>query len=390
MNEEAIPYDASHIKVLEGLEAIRKRPGMYVGSTGVRGLHQIVFEVAGRAVNEVLAGRAGAVDIALTSDGGVRVADDGPGIPVEADVDAEADSAGLEALLTRPHAWRDLGGRHNAAMSAFGMGPCVTNALSSRLTVEVRREGVRWVQEYTRGVSPTPPTDTGPATGSGTTIVFWPDPEIFETTECSFDVLARRFKELAYLHGGLDISFHDERPPGGTRSERFRYPGGARDLVASLEERAGAPVHPDVIAFEREDPRMEGTVEVALRWSGSRQECVRGFANSLPTPEGGTHVEGFRQGTAAAVNAYLREMGQREAADPDLGADRIGEGLTAVVSVKLDRPEFQGATRGRLGGDTVRSCVADAVREHLGTWLRGHPDQGAAVISRLCQGSRRD
>lgn len=160
MHEEAGQYDASHIQVLEGLEAIRNRPGMYVGSTGVRGLHQVVFEVAGRAVNEVLAGRAGAVDIALTSDGGVRVADDGPGIPVEAD--ADDGSAGLEALLTRPFAWTDLGGRHNAAMSAFGMGPCVTNALSSRLTVEVRRAGVRWVQEYTRGVSPTPPTDTGP------------------------------------------------------------------------------------------------------------------------------------------------------------------------------------------------------------------------------------
>ncbi|WP_406369332.1 ATP-binding protein [Streptomyces sp. NBC_00647] len=388
MHEEAGQYDASHIQVLEGLEAIRNRPGMYVGSTGVRGLHQVVFEVAGRAVNEVLAGRAGAVDIALTSDGGVRVADDGPGIPVEAD--ADDGSAGLEALLTRPFAWTDLGGRHNAAMSAFGMGPCVTNALSSRLTVEVRRAGVRWVQEYTRGVSPTPPTDTGPAAGSGTTIVFWPDPEIFETTECSFDVLAQRFRELAHLHGGLDISLRDERSPGGPRSERFRYPGGARDLVAFHGARAGVPVHPDVIAFEREDPRMEGTVEVALQWSESRQEGVRGFANSLPTPEGGAHVAGFRRGMTAAVNAYAREMRQRAAADPDLDADRIGQGLTAVVSVKLDRPEFRGATRGRLVGDTVRFCVADAVREHLGAWLKGHPDQGAAIIGRMCQGTGRN
>ncbi|MET8136375.1 hypothetical protein [Streptomyces sp. NPDC005251] len=254
----------------------------------------------------------------------------------------------------------------------------------------MRREGVRRVQEYARGVPLTPPTAAGPVTGSGTTITFLPDAEIFETVECSFDTLARRFRELAYVYGDLDISLSDERSPGGSRSERFRYPGGPRDLVAFLGARAGAPVHPDVLAFATEDPRMEGTVEAALQWYGSRQERVQGFANSLTTPEGGTHMAGLRDGVAGAINAYARERRHLTAVDPDLGADRISEGLTAVVSVKLDHLEFEGATRGRLGGDAVRTCVAEAVREHLGSWLDGHPDQAAAVIGRILQGTRED
>ncbi|WP_406470542.1 DNA gyrase subunit B [Streptomyces sp. NBC_01615] len=389
MSEEVIRYDASHIQVLEGWEAIRKRPGMYVGSTGERGLHQLVFEVACRAVNEVLAGRAGSVDVALTPDGGLRVADDGPGVPVEATA-GDTGGPGLEALLTRMHAGAGPGGRHTAAMSLFGTGPCVTNALSSRLTAEVRREGVRWVQEYARGVALTPPTAVGPATGSGTTIAFWPDTDIFGTAECSFAVLAEYFRQLAFLNQGLSISLTDERSPGGFRPVRFQFPGGVRDFVAFLDTRAGAPVHPDVIGFEREDPRMEGTVEVALRWCGSREERVQSFANSVHTPDGGTHAMGFRDGVAAAVTSYARHRRLLAAADPDLGTDRIGEGLTAVVSVKLDGPEFLGATHGMLGGAAVRACVAEAVREHLGTWLEGRPEHAAAVVGRIVRGARRN
>jgi DNA gyrase subunit B len=210
VSKEAIGYEASHIQVLEGWEAIRKRPGMFVGSTGERGLHQLVFVVADRAVNEVLAGRAGSVDVALTPDGGVRVADDGPGVPIEAA--GHTGGPGLEALLTGTHAGAGPGGRHAAAMSLFGMGPCVTNALSSRLRAEVLREGVRWVQEYECGVALTPPTTVGPTTGSGTTITFWPDTDIFGTAQCSFAVLAERFRELACLNRGLSISLTDERP----------------------------------------------------------------------------------------------------------------------------------------------------------------------------------
>ncbi|MER6199493.1 DNA gyrase subunit B [Streptomyces sp. NPDC001586] len=375
MSEEAVRYDGSHIQVLEGLEAIRKRPGMYVGSTGERGLHQLVYEVAGRAVNEVLAGHAGSVEVALMSDGGVRVTDDGPGIPVEA---AGSVGAGpdLEALLTRPYAGAEPGGRHAVPMSLFGTGLCATNALSCRLTAEVRRAGVRWVQEYVRGVALTPPTIAGPATGTGTTIAFWPDVGIFGTeTQCSYAVLADHFRQLAFLNRCMDITLTDERTPDLSRPVRFHSPGGARDFVAFLDEKRDAPAtpftptHPDVFGFEWEDVRMAGTMEVALRWCGSGEERVEGFANSRPTPEGGAHVEGFRDGVAAAVNAYARQRRLLTPADPDFGADRIGEGLTAVVSVKLDHPEFHGATNGRLGGAVVRVCVAQAVRDRLGAWM---------------------
>ncbi|UUU26881.1 ATP-binding protein [Streptomyces sp. DSM 40750] len=390
MSEDTIKYDAAHIQVLEGWRAIRKRPGMYVGSTGERGLHQLVFEVVGRAVNELLAGHAGSVDVALTFDGGVRVADDGPGVPVEAA--AHTGAPGLETLLTRSHIRTEPDSRHAVAIGLFGVGPCVTNALSSRLTAEVRREGVRWVQEYARGVALAPPTAVGPVAETGTTISFWPDSDIFGTAECSFAVLAECFRELAFLNRALDITLTDERPPGGTRSARFRFPGGARDFVGFLDAEAEpgtwVPVHPDVIGFEREDPRMAGTVEVALRWCDSREERVRSFANSRPTPHGGTHAEGFRDGLAAAVNAYAREKRLLTAVDPDLGADRIGQGLTAVVSVKLDQPEFHGATNGMLGGTAVRACVAEAVREHLGTWLEEQPERAGAVVGRIVQGAR--
>ncbi|MEJ8639754.1 ATP-binding protein [Streptomyces sp. MS2.AVA.5] len=381
MSDTADRYDATHIQVLEGLEAMRKRPGMYIGSTGERGLHQMVFEVADRAVNEALAGRANSVEITLTPDGRVCVADDGPGLPMEPT--ADDGNLILEALLTQMHAREEPGGRHVVNVTRFGIGPCVANALSSRLTAEVRRDGVRWIQEYAHGVAIAPPGATGPATGSRTAISFLPDPAVFGTAECSFTVLAARFRELAFLNRGLDISLTDERPREASRSERFRFPSGARDFVTFLDAQAGDPVHPDVIGFEREVPHMAGTVEIALRWCDSRTERVRTFANSRPTPEGGTHAVGFRDGLAAAVNAYARERGLLTAADPDLGTDRIGGGLTAVVSVKLDRPEFRGATHGALSGTTVRACVAEAVREHLGGWLKGHPEQAAAVVGRI-------
>ncbi|WP_371635492.1 ATP-binding protein [Streptomyces zaomyceticus] len=386
MSDAANMYDAGHIQVLEGWAAIRKRPGMYIGSTGEQGLHHMVFDVVGRAVNEVLAGRAASVEVTLTPDGGVRVVDDGPGIPVEAT--GNAGGSGVEALLTRMHPGAEPGGRHAVATSLFGTGPRVTNALSSRLTAEVWREGVHWVQEYARGVALTPLTAVGPTDRSGTAIAFWPDTEIFGTAECSFAVLAERFRELAFLNRGLAVSLTDERPPGGARSVRLRFPGGARDFVAFLDAQAGAPVHPDVIGFEREDPRMSGTIEGALRWSGSHEQRILSYANSEPTPHGGTHTAGFHDGVAAAVNAYAREHRLLPEEAPDLGADRIGDGLTAVVSVKLDQPEFSGSTRGVLGGAAVRAGVARTVRRQLGTWLEGHPEQAAAIVGRINRGTR--
>lgn len=379
MGEEAIEYDGSQITVLEGRHAIRKRPGMYVGSTGERGLRQMVFDVAERAVNEVLVGPATRVDITFLADGGVRVADDGPGVPVEAA--GHTAGPGLETLLTSPLTGPGISGRHGLTSGLFGVGPCVTNALSSSLTAEVRREGTRWVQEYVRGVALALPAAAGPASGTGTTLTFRPDADIFETTEFVFGVFEERFRELAFLYRGLDISLTDERPPGEPRSVRFRFPDGVVEFVDFLDTEVGAGVHSDVIAFEREAPAA--TVDVALRWSDSREERIRGFANGAPTFEGSTHTLGFRDGLAAAVNAYARERRLLAAADPDLSPDRIGEGLTAVVSVKLDRPEFLGATRGLLGNPPVHLCVAEAVQHHLGQWFEERPEQAGALVCRL-------
>jgi len=387
LSEEASKYDASQIQLLEEWEAVRKRPGMYIGSTGERGLRHLVFEIADRAVNEVLAGHASSVAVTLTSDSGVCVADDGRGVRI--DEAGDTGISGLEALLTRMHIGAGPRDRHDVMLGFCGVGPFVVNALSSRMTAEVRREGARWVQEYARGVAVTPLTTTGTSTGSGTAITFWPDTDIFGTAEYSFDGLAERFRELALLNRGLEISLTDQRRPNEARSARFRYPDGARDFVAVLDEQKEEPVHPHIIGFEREEPRMAGTMEMALRWRASHEERVRSFVNSRPT-DGGTHERGFRDGVAAAVTAYARERRLLTATDPDLDADRIGEGLTAVVSVKLDHPEFEGSTRGRLGNAPVRACVEQAVQDHLGKWLRGHSEQAAAVIDRVIRSARRN
>ncbi|MFD3380376.1 MULTISPECIES: DNA gyrase subunit B [unclassified Streptomyces] len=393
MSGESTGYDAAHIEVLEGREAIRKRPGMWVGSTGERGLQQMVFEVVGRAVNQVLAGGSGSgsgsgfVDVTLTSDGGVRVVDDGPGRPVEAPGDTGGPD--LEALLTSFHAGPELSGRRITDVGQFRAGLFVVNALSSRLTAEVRGEGVRRSRAYARGVEVAPPAAVEPATGSGTTIAFWPDSEIFATTWCSFAVLAERFRQVAFLNRGLGISLTDERPAGGARVVSFRFPEGVRDFVAALDAETGSAVQSDVTGFEGEDPRMAGTMEVALLWTGSREERILGFANSRATREGGTHVDGFRDGVATAVIAYARERGL-PGADLDPRDDRICRSLTAVVSVKLDQPEFLGATCGLLGNTEVRDCVAEAVREHLGNWFEEEPERAAEFVDRIVRGVHED
>ncbi|MFB6615562.1 DNA gyrase subunit B [Streptomyces sp. NPDC085524] len=378
MREETNKYDASQIKVLEGWEAVRKRPGMYIGSTTERGLHQLVYAVADRAVNEALAGRARSVEITLTPDGGVRVADDGPGVPIE---DSEgADSPGLETLLTQMRFGARAGGRHDVAVGgSLSVWPSVVNALSCRMTAEVQREGVRWVQEYARGEAVNPLTEAGKAAASGTVIAFWPDADIFGASEFSFEALVGRFRELALLNRGLEISLTDQRRPGGPRSVQLRFDGGARDFVALLDaDEQPAPTPADTLGFEYEDPRMAGTVEVALRWCGSHEERLLGFANSRPTTLG-THVEGLRDGVAAAVEAYAGER---------LLPTAIGEGMTAVVSVKLDHPEFGGCTHSELGDPVVRDCVREAVQERLGRWLEEDPERAAAVVDRMVERTR--
>ncbi|MFD7584028.1 ATP-binding protein [Kitasatospora sp. NPDC059811] len=384
MSEESKAYDGSKIVVLEGLEAVRKRPGMYIGSVGERGLHDLVFEAAEWALDEILGGTASRVEITLTADGGVRVADDGMGVPVEHA--GHSDGPALETRLTVLCWGAQPANRRSLLGGYFGVGLAVVNALSDRLTAEVRRDGARWVLEYERGVAVATPAHAGPADGSGTAITFRPDAEIFETLEFSFDALAERFRELAFLNRDLDVTLTDDRDPAAPRAVRFRFPGGPRDRIA---EQGAAPLHPDVIGFEREYSEMEGSVEVAFRWCDSREERVASYANSRPTTYGGTHELGFRDGLAAALNAHAREQQLLTPSDPDLTSAQLGAGLTAVVSVKLDRPEFEGATRERLGSEPVRACVAEAVREHLAAWLRVNPAQATAVLARISMTTRR-
>ncbi|MGW8359048.1 DNA gyrase subunit B [Streptomyces wedmorensis] len=382
MSEESHTYDASMIVVLEGLEAVRKRPGMYIGSVGERGLHHMAFEAAERALNEILGGTASRVEITLTADGGVRIADDGTGLVVG---DAgQGDGAPLETRLTELWCGAPPADRRSLVGGYFGVGLAVVNALSSRLTAEVRRDGARWVLEYEQGVPVGVPARTSPADAVGTVVTFRPDAEIFETLEFSFETLAERFRELAFLNRELDITLTDDRDPAAPRAVRFRFPGGPRDYIAEQ----GAPLHPDVIGFERKYSEMEGTVEVALRWCDSREERIASYANSLPTTGGGAHELGFRDGLAAALTGYAREHQLLSPSDPDFTNTQLGAGLTAVVSVKLDRPEFEGATRDRLGNRPVRACVAEAVREHLTVWLRTNPAQATSVLARISTTTR--
>ncbi|MFF1723681.1 DNA topoisomerase subunit B [Streptomyces sviceus] len=265
MGQDRIVYDATHIRVLEGRKAIRKRPGMYSGSTGERGLHNQVFEVSDWAVNQVLARRADRVDVALPPDGYVQIAIDGPGIPVRAVGDTGGPS--LEDLLTRPHARPQPGGRHSVDVGLYGIGPFVANALSSRLRAEVRRKGMRWVQHYDRGAAVGPPAPAGTVTEEGTVIAFRPDADIFGTARCSFDALAGRFRELAFLKRDLDISLTDQRASSGSRSERFRFPGGAKDFVAFVDEQAGTSDETTVFRKQMACPGKESTtvVHVSLK-----------------------------------------------------------------------------------------------------------------------------
>ncbi|QES46677.1 hypothetical protein DEJ50_01235 [Streptomyces venezuelae] len=356
-------YDASHIEVLEGLEAVRKRPGMYVGSTGERGLHQMVDEVLAYALDEALAGHADTIDVTITADGGLRVADNGRGIPVPA----------VESVLTDLFSGYPTSGR---------VGASVVNALSDRLAVEVRREGFRWTQEHSRGVPLGPPARNEATSERGTTITFWADEEIFETTRYSFTTLSQRLRELASLHHGVTVSLTDERRAPVVHQ---RYHGGVRGLVTHLNSHRGELVHPTVIAFAAADGTS--SVEIAMQWCGSGEEAMHSFANLVRTVQGGTHEEGFREAVTASVNAHAREQGLLPGNEPgndeEFTRDTVHRGLTAVVSVKLRDPEFHGATRTILGNAEVYEEVRTLVRRHLANWLDANPQEAADIVRSL-------
>ncbi len=408
-------YDASAITVLEGLEAVRKRPGMYIGSTGERGLHHLVYEVVDNSVDEALAGHCSAISVEILADGGVQVSDDGRGIPVDI-VETEGKPA-LEVVLTVLHAGGKFGGEGYAVSGGLhGVGVSVVNALSARVEVEVAREGHLWRQSYQRGV-PDAPIARGEAVDyTGTTVRFWPDEEIFETVTFDFEVLSRRFQEMAFLNRSLRIDLVDRRALRpladdeatdvtgdgvvdyeSERSVSYQYEGGIADFVTYLNQRKG-PAHPTVIWFEGEDDERGISGEVAMQWSSVYSESVYTFANTIGTTEGGTHEEGFRTALTSLVNKFAREWGILKDKDANLSGEDVREGLTAIVSVKLREPQFEGQTKTKLGNTEAKAFVQKLVHEHLGAWFEQNPAEGkeiarkstAAQVARIAARKARD
>jgi DNA gyrase subunit B len=392
-------YDASAITVLEGLDAVRKRPGMYIGSTGERGLHHLVQEVVDNSVDEALAGHADTIDVTLLADGGVRVVDNGRGIPVDI-VPSEGKPA-VEVVLTVLHAGGKFGGGGYAVSGGLhGVGVSVVNALSTKVSVEVKRDGYRWTQEYKMG-APTAPLQRNEATDeTGTTVTFWADGDIFDTTDYSFETLSRRFQEMAFLNRGLTITLTDERAAAKQtagadtadsseddkpRHVRYHYEGGISDFVRHLNSRKGEPVHPSVIDIEAEDKERMLSVEIAMQWNTQYTEGVYSFANTIHTHEGGTHEEGFRAALTGLVNRYARDRKLLREKDDNLTGEDIREGLTAIISVKLGEPQFEGQTKTKLGNTEAKTFVQKIVYEHFGDWLDRNPNEAADIIRKSIQ-----
>ena len=382
-------YDASAIQVLEGLDAVRKRPGMYIGSTGERGLHHLVYEVVDNSVDEAMAGYATHITVVLREDGGVRVSDNGRGIPV--DEHPVEKRPALEVVLTVLHAGGKFGGGgYSVSGGLHGVGVSVVNALSTRLEVEVRRDGYVWTQSYEHGV-PTAPLKKGAKTDEhGTTVTFWADPDIFETTWYDTATLARRFQEMAFLNRGLTITLIDERRrPGlveefggendeGVAEVTYFYEGGIADFVRHLNATKG-PGNPTVIELASEDDKKGLQAEIAMQWNAGFTESVHTFANTINTTEGGTHEEGFRAALTSLVNKFAREWGILKDKDPNLAGEDVREGLTAIVSVKLKEPQFEGQTKGKLGNTEMKTFVQKVVNDQLGAWLEQNPAEGKEI-----------
>jgi DNA gyrase subunit B len=382
-----LSYDARSITVLEGLEAVRKRPGMYIGSTGERGLHHLVQEVVDNAVDEALAGYADRIDVTLLADGGVRVADNGRGIPV--DNHPVENRPAVEVVLTTLHAGGKFD-RQSYAVSGglHGVGVSVVNALSSRFEVQVYKDGYVWRQSYAAS-EPTGPLQKGePTEETGTIITFWPDEDIFESTIWSFETLSRRLQEMAFLNRGLSITITDERPDhinGEPNVVTYRYEGGIADFVRYLNA-SKDPVHDTIIEFGDEAPGI--SAEVAMQWTSSYAESVHTFANTINTAEGGTHEEGFRAALTSIVNRYAREQNMLRDKDDNLTGDDVREGLTAIIHVKLAEPQFEGQTKTKLGNTEAKSFVQKVCNDHLRDFFDRNPGEAKAIVIKATQAAR--
>ena len=380
-------YDARSITVLEGLEAVRKRPGMYIGSTGERGLHHLVQEVVDNAVDEALAGFCDRIEVTLLADGGVRVTDNGRGIPV--DEHPLEKRPAVEVVLTTLHAGGKFDGKSYAVSGGLhGVGVSVVNALSARLDVEIRKDGYVWRQSYAVS-EPTGPLTRGEQTDeTGSIVTFWPDGDIFETTTWSFETLSRRLQEMAFLNRGLTIILTDERPEyvnGEPHVVSYRYDGGIADFVRYLNASKEA-AHSTVIEFGDEATGM--AVEVAMQWSGSYTESVHTFANTINTAEGGTHEEGFRAALTTIINRYAREQKLVREKEENLTGDDVREGLTAIIHIKLAEPQFEGQTKTKLGNTEAKSFVQRVCNDHLRDWFERNPGEAKSIVMKATQAAR--
>ncbi|MBK7611147.1 MAG: DNA topoisomerase (ATP-hydrolyzing) subunit B [Actinomycetales bacterium] len=410
-------YDASAITVLEGLEAVRKRPGMYIGSTGERGLHHLVWEIVDNAVDEALAGYADTIDVTLQADGGVRVRDNGRGIPT--DMHPTEGVSAVELVLTQLHAGGKFGGGgYKVSGGLHGVGSSVVNALSSRLDVEVRQKGHAFRMSFERGVPVAPLAKQEPTDETGTTVTYWASEEVFDTTDYDFETIRARFQQMAFLNKGLRINLVDERidpadvveadevdldnldegvekvtqsngdTPRTARKVSYRYDGGLVDYVKHLVgSKKSDPIHPEIISIESEDPARELSLELAMQWTTAYSESVHTYANTINTHEGGTHEEGFRAAMTKLVNEFARRQGLLKDKDENLTGDDIREGLTAVVSVKLGEPQFEGQTKTKLGNSEVKGFVQSAMTSEFGHWLEAHPREGKDIVGKAIQAS---
>ena len=427
-------YDASAITVLEGLEAVRKRPGMYIGSTGERGLHHLVWEIVDNAVDEALAGYADTIDVTLRADGGVRVRDNGRGIPT--DIHPTEGVSAVELVLTQLHAGGKFGGGgYKVSGGLHGVGSSVVNALSSRLDVEVRQKGNAFRMSFDHGVPVAPLAKQEETDETGTTVTYWASEDIFDTTHYDFETIRARFQQMAFLNKGLRINLVDERidpdrvedtddvdldnldagvekvartddgagaadVEGGAagagsgttvakaRKVSYRYDGGLVDYVKHLVgSKKSDPIHPEIISIESEDATRSLSLELAMQWTTAYSESVHTYANTINTHEGGTHEEGFRAAMTKLVNEFARRQGQLKDKDENLTGDDIREGLTAVVSVKLGEPQFEGQTKTKLGNSEVKGFVQSAMTSEFGHWLEAHPREGKDIVGKAIQAS---
>ncbi|MDO5511499.1 DNA topoisomerase (ATP-hydrolyzing) subunit B [Corynebacterium sp.] len=417
-------YDASSITILEGLEAVRKRPGMYIGSTGPRGLHHLVWEVVDNSVDEAMAGYATKVEVTLLADGGVQVVDDGRGIPVEMH---PSGAPTVQVVMTQLHA----GGKFDSDSYAVsgglhGVGISVVNALSTHVEADIKRDGKHWIQNFNNSI-PEDLVEGGNARGTGTTIRFWPDAEIFETTDFDYDTIARRLQEMAFLNKGLTITLKDERvseeqleleaiaeegdtaqlldgpsfddteveeapageapkpPKKREKKVTYHYPEGLVDYVNHLNKGKNV-IHPSIVSF---DAKGEGhEVEIAMQWNSGYKESVHTFANTINTHEGGTHEEGFRSALTSLMNKYAREHKLVKDKDPKLTGEDCREGLAAVVSVRVADPQFEGQTKTKLGNTEIRSFVQRMANEHVAMWLDANPAEAKVIVNKAVASSQ--